>query len=215
MDLNDFETIIFDCDGVILNSNKIKTEGFFKTSIKFGKKNAEKLVKYHILNGGKSRYEKFNFFIDNILNENLKKNNLLNELLIDFDKYTYKSLCKCEISKSIFKLKSKNKYSKWAVVSGSDHIQLNKIFEFKKIKDLFELGIFGSPENKIEIIQNKLNKIKRPILFIGDSELDYKVANYFNYSFLFLYGWTEMFKWKRFCKLNKIKYLKTLESLIK
>ena len=58
MILNKYETIIFDCDGVILNSNIIKTEGFFEFALSLGKKNAEKLVNYHIKNGGISRYEK-------------------------------------------------------------------------------------------------------------------------------------------------------------
>ena len=66
---NSYKTIIFDCDGVILNSNKIKTESFYKVAKKFGEKEAIKLVKFHLSNGGISRYEKFKFFLE-IIKEN-------------------------------------------------------------------------------------------------------------------------------------------------
>ena len=35
-----YSTIVFDCDGVILNSNKIKTDAFFNATIKYGQEKA-------------------------------------------------------------------------------------------------------------------------------------------------------------------------------
>ncbi|MDC3122158.1 HAD family hydrolase, partial [Prochlorococcus sp. AH-716-J21] len=64
--LNDYQTFVFDCDGVILNSNKIKTDSFRKVLTPFGNIAAEKLIKYHVKNGGVSRYAKFKYFLDEI-----------------------------------------------------------------------------------------------------------------------------------------------------
>ena len=65
--LDSYKSFIFDCDGVILNSNKIKSNAFYEVASKYGKKEAKKLVNYHINNGGISRYKKFEYFSNNIL----------------------------------------------------------------------------------------------------------------------------------------------------
>ena len=67
--------IIFDFDGVILNSNQIKTKAFKTISAKFGFAQSEELIKYHIKNGGISRYEKIKWFVENILGKSDKELN--------------------------------------------------------------------------------------------------------------------------------------------
>ena len=57
--MNKYKSIIFDCDGVILNSNKIKTESFRKIMIQFDQSAVKEFINYHKNNGGLSRYRKF------------------------------------------------------------------------------------------------------------------------------------------------------------
>ncbi len=52
MNLNHYQTLIFDCDGVILNSNQVKTQAFYKATLSYGEAAAESLVNYHIQHGG-------------------------------------------------------------------------------------------------------------------------------------------------------------------
>ena len=57
---------IFDCDGVITDTNQLKTIAFEETA----KKNIPKeyiphLLKFHRKNGGKSRWEKFEYIKNN------------------------------------------------------------------------------------------------------------------------------------------------------
>src|SRR5210317_13281 len=95
--IKEYKTIIFDCDGVILNSNKIKTEAFYEVTKHFGHEFAESLVNYHVANGGVSRYEKFKYFITQILQKPYNK--LLNEeLLKHFSKYVKESLITAEVA---------------------------------------------------------------------------------------------------------------------
>jgi len=54
-----YKTLVFDCDGVVLNSNKIKTQAFYEATKQFGHESAQALVDYHVANGGISRYAKF------------------------------------------------------------------------------------------------------------------------------------------------------------
>ena len=58
-----FDQIIFDFDGVILNSHKIKTQAFYQLFKNYGKKIAIKSKNYHINNAGVSRYIKFKYIL--------------------------------------------------------------------------------------------------------------------------------------------------------
>lgn len=62
--LIEYKTLVFDCDRVILNSNKVKTEAFYQSALAYGEQAAQALVEYHIANGGISRYKKFAYFLD-------------------------------------------------------------------------------------------------------------------------------------------------------
>ena len=64
IELNKYNTIIFDCDGVILNSNFQKIEAYRNTALAYGasKLQAEELVAHHVELTGISRYVKFKYF---------------------------------------------------------------------------------------------------------------------------------------------------------
>ena len=97
-----YSHLFFDCDGVILNSNKIKTDAFYKLALNFGELQAQKLVNHHLENGGISRYEKIKFFQKNILkNTNIK---LYQELVDNYGAIVKEKLMKAEISKGVFKI---------------------------------------------------------------------------------------------------------------
>ena len=65
---NSYNQIYFDCDGVILNSNSIKSISFYDTVSKFfGEQIAVEFVEYHRSNGGISRYSKFEYLLNSII----------------------------------------------------------------------------------------------------------------------------------------------------
>lgn len=71
-----YELYIFDCDGVILNSNALKIvamkEALLALSFSAGK--VAECVEYFSKNFGKSRFHHIKYFIENILHvENEKK----------------------------------------------------------------------------------------------------------------------------------------------
>ena len=105
LDLSQYKTLIFDCDGVILNSNKIKTNAFYSIAEPFGPTYAEELTQYHISNGGISRYEKINYFITVILGRRFD-DNLYKMLLDKFSFEVMSRLLKCEIAEGLPQLKA-------------------------------------------------------------------------------------------------------------
>ena len=56
------KNIFFDFDGVIAESVSAKTDAFEEMYLPYGKDIAAKVVEYHKLHGGVSRYEKFKYF---------------------------------------------------------------------------------------------------------------------------------------------------------
>ena len=212
--MKNYSHLFFDCDGVILNSNKIKTDAFYKLALNFGELQAQKLVNHHLENGGISRYEKIKFFQKNILkNTNIK---LYQELVDNYGKILKEKLIKAEISKGVFKIKQFFPNSKITVVSGSDQNELRWLFKEKKIDHLFNNGIFGSPKNKIEILEEIFSGFKgeEKSIFIGDSKYDFEVSKFFKIDFAFISEWSDLSDWTKFARINKIKTFKDILSFL-
>lgn len=166
--------IIFDFDGVILNSHIIKTKAFYEIFKKYGKNIAIKAKKFHKNNIGKSRYFKFKFIFKNYLNKRINKAELIN-LENSFDKFVEKKMTKLEPSKYLINfLKNKKKIHNFYISTGTPQKKIIKILQNKKLVYFFN-NIYGSPTSKITHI-NRIKKIDKNILFIGDSLEDYKVA---------------------------------------
>jgi beta-phosphoglucomutase-like phosphatase (HAD superfamily) len=99
-DISYYKTLVFDCDGVILNSNRIKTQAFYNAALPYGVQAAQKLVEYHVLNGGISRYKKFELFINNMVSKSTSGPGL-DDLLSAYAIEVRKGLLSCEVAKGL------------------------------------------------------------------------------------------------------------------
>ena len=216
--LNDkkVNTILFDCDGVILNSNQLKTQAYYNATFpSYGHELASSLTTYLAKNTGKPRNHFFDYFLKNIVPPEISGLGV-KELVAAVTKEIYKGLMECEISSCIFTLREKTPDIKWLVVSGGVEKELKNVFNNRSLFDLFDGGIYGGPMTKDEILSSliKKNHIKFPALFIGDSKYDYEVASRVKLDFLFVSGWSELKDWRNFCNSNKILSIKSLCNLL-
>ena len=101
------------------------------------------------------------------------------------------------------------------IVSGGDQEEIIRLFTRKNLLKYFDVGIFGSPDSKEDIVSRELKKRtgQRPALFIGDSKYDFQVAKKNNLDFIFLSDWTNFSEWKSFCAENKIEIYRKLDDL--
>jgi phosphoglycolate phosphatase-like HAD superfamily hydrolase len=214
--ISQYKTILFDCDGVVLNSNFLKIEAYRLTALEFGasEEDAMRLVNHHIEFTGISRNIKFAYFLENILKKSVDEssmNHLLKQLNIEVERL----LENCDIAEGLEKLREKTKLAHWMIVSGGDQEEIIRLFSRKSLLKYFDVGIFGSPDSKEEIVARELKKStgQAPALFIGDSKYDYQVAKKNNLDFIFLSDWTNFFEWKNFCKENNIEVHQKLDDL--
>lgn len=202
MNLTKYKTLIFDCDGVILNSNGVKAEAFYQAALPYGETVAAAFVNYHVANGGVSRYRKFEYLLDTLLTDIDAKKTLRNKsqynkakgsLLAHYAAIVALGLKECDVAEGLHQLRGKTSQTRWLVVSGGDQDELREIFRERGIEHLFDGGIFGSPDTKDAILSRETeNKnIGRPALFIGDSQYDYIASRNAGLDFMFLRGWSE------------------------
>ena len=202
--VTDYITLAFDCDGVVLNSNQVKTDSFYKASLPYGELAAQAMVDHHVAHGGVSRYKKFAHFLENIVPR--REGPDLDSLLASYASYVKDGLLSCEVAPGLQGLRESTPEARWLIVSGGDQAELRDVFAHRGLTQLFDGGIFGSPDTKDEILQREFasSNVQHPALFLGDSKYDYQAATLVNIDFLFVSGWSEVDDWENWISRESI-----------
>ncbi len=215
MSLSKYKTLIFDCDGVVLNSNMVKTQAFFRAAAPYGNKAAQALVDYHIANGGVSRYKKFEYFLQNLVTPD-SLGPTLQDLLTRFAAEVHQGLLTCEVANSLQTLRENTPGIRWLIVSGGDQNELRDIFSERGISSFFDGGIYGSPDTKEVILHRELERsnILTPAILFGDSRYDHIAAKSIAIDFLFVHNWSEFSDYEQYCKNNALTTIASLSDLL-
>jgi len=196
IDLSDYDYVVLDCDGVILDSNPLKTHAFALALEGEPEKYVAEMIVYHKSKGGVSRYKKFRHYFEEINpHEDFEKNAKV--AISKFAGIVQKGLMECDYIPGVvdFINDVKEKGLPLFVVSGSDGEELREVFNKRNIDSLFS-AIYGSPPTKIE----NMKKVKSQVgaqtkgLFFGDSRSDMEAAEGFGLDFIFVSGasdWSE------------------------
>lgn len=213
-----FGALIFDCDGVILNSNRIKTDAFYSAALPYGPAAAQALVAYHTSRGGISRYEKFSHFLEEIvpaLSPGVT-GPTLDQLLVTYADAVHEGLMNCDITPKLADLRAATSGIPWLIVSGGDQLELRQIFAARRLDTMFDGGIFGSPDAKDAILARELaaGNIVKPALFLGDSRYDHIVARGAGLDFVFVSEWSEMPDWPDYLRRENIEHIKAVQDML-
>ena len=209
MNLNNYDIILLDCDGVILNSNKIKTNCFREILSDYNKDEIDYFIKYHQENAGVSRFKKIEYFLSKIIKKKRFKTEY-EKYIKQFSILIKNKLLNCKTDPYLIKFLKKYKNKKIFIVSGAYEKELKDIFAKRKLLTFFD-NIYGSPTEKNVIIKKIKKKYPNSkIIFIGDSKIDYEVSIKNNIDFIFKYTWTEFRNWKLYFKHINVKLCKYL-----
>jgi len=210
-----YRTYVFDCDGVVLDSNRIKTDAFRVAALAYGEEPAQALVAHHVANGGISRFAKFRHFLNELVPAG-SRGPTYEELLDTYAQAVREGLHGCEIAPGLLELREQTPNANWLIVSGGSQTELREVFAARGINTLFNGGIFGSPDTKDEILAREIAKgnILKPALFIGDSTYDYRAATDAGLDFVFATYWTEVHGWQQFVAENSIPTVDSLKKIV-
>lgn len=180
------KTVLWDFDGVILDSMKVRDWGFEQIFKDFDKESINELLLFHNKNGGLSRYVKIKYFYEKILNKSISEKEV-NEYAQNFSFLMKKELIKTEnlILDSTDFIKNNFQNYNFHIVSGSDQDELRFLCNELKISKYFN-SIHGSPTPKNELVSNLLeihNYENEDTCLVGDSINDYEAASINNIKF--------------------------------
>lgn len=172
------ECIVFDCDGVILESVPVKTKAFGRMAEPYGDEARDRLLMYHKVHGGVSRYKKFEWFFSEVLGKEISP-----EELEDWGKryadLAFEEVCRCELVPGIQEVLDtwKGRVPMY-VCSGAPHEELTVILEGRGLSGYFN-GVFGSPPGKSTLLAQIIKKAgvdPEKTLMVGDAPTDLHAA---------------------------------------
>lgn len=209
------KNIFFDFDGVLAESVNIKTEAFRTMYLRYGDDFAQRVVEYHVDNGGISRFEKFKIWNGDWLGQEITEDKIKG-LASEFSNLVMNGVINAkEVAGALNFLEIGSHYKKY-IITGTPTTEIRRILIGRRMSHYFE-GAYGSPEKKsywVEKIIKENNLNTNESVFIGDALADYKAA--MNNKLTFILRETEdgIPLFKDF-KGIRIKDLTELESMLK
>lgn len=173
------KAIIFDFDGVLVESVDVKTRAFARMFEDKGVEIVQQVTDFHLKNGGLSRVHKFKYYYEEILKCSLSEDKL-SELC-----YTFSQLVIDEVINSPYVKGAREFLEKYHraidfyIASGTPEEELMEIIRYRGINNYFK-GIYGSPKQKDEIARKIIEQNGydlNEVIFIGDSITDLMGAN--------------------------------------
>ena len=169
--------VIFDFDGVILESANIKTEAFLALFAHYPE-HRDAIREYHVRNVGISRFRKFQWIYAELLKTPLGEAEST-RLGDAFSRIVLEEILKCPFVPGARELlKDLRCQSRLFVASGTPQDELEHIIEQRGLAPYFT-EVWGTPALKADILSSILSRHEIPrdeVVFIGDGESDYSAA---------------------------------------
>jgi len=183
----DWQAIIFDFDGVVVESGDIKTQAFADLYRSHGETVVAAVVQYHRLHGGMSRYQKFRYFQQHLLGKPPLTPDEEQELDRQFSELVVEAIVTGEAVPGANEfIRQQAARIPLFVASGTPETELNSIVTRRGLAPYFT-GVRGSPTSKQALIADILSihaLIPERVLMIGDALIDYQSAQSNGVAFL-------------------------------
>ena len=182
-----WQAIIFDFDGVVVESGDIKTQAFANLYRSYGETIMTEVARYHKLNGGMSRYQKFHYFQQHLLEKPPLTPDEEQQLDRQFSELVVEAVIASEAVPGVAELiRKESARIPLFVASGTPEAELNTIVIRRGLASYF-MGVRGSPTPKQTLIADILSAhalSPERVLMIGDALIDYQSAQLNKIAFL-------------------------------
>lgn len=183
----DWQAIIFDFDGVVVESGKIKTQAFADLYCPYGEEIVAKVVQFHNQNGGMSRYHKFRHFQQHYLHKAPLTKAEEKQLDIRFSELVVEAVIAADpVPGALELIRQQAEKIPLFVASGTPDSELKIIVERRGLSPYFK-AVHGAPALKKTIIAEFLSTYRlnpSSVLMIGDAIADWEGAQANNTAFL-------------------------------
>jgi HAD superfamily hydrolase (TIGR01549 family) len=173
-----YDAIVFDFDGVLVDSVDVKTQAFGALYAEYGDRIVEQVQAYHLLHGGISRFTKFRYYHEVLLGKKLTEAEEIN-LGDRFSQYVEDAVVDAVYVAGAYEVLENNYQSiPLFVASGTPDQELKRIVSRRNMGHYF-VSVHGSPAPKGDIIQDILSKYgfnPDRVLMVGDAIADYEGA---------------------------------------
>ena len=202
-----YKMAVFDCDGVLLDSNAVKTNAFEEVLRNMGQpeEKISELIAYHKAHGGVSRHVKFKVFFEEIA-PHVDSEKKSYEAIQSYGEVCEKGLMEAGLIPGVESCLQK--YQEQGipcfVVSGGEQKQVERVLEFKGLAQYFDC-ILGSPKTKtqnMDLIRGQ-GKLGLPGVFFGDAHSDKQAAAENGLDFVFVSDRSEWSEGLAVCQKEK------------
>lgn len=185
---SDYQVYIFDCDGVLLDSNWIKISAMREAleSVSEVNSGVDLAVAFFEKNFGKSRYYHVDYFLDRLVSiePGARRQEVRESLLDAYGRLLDQRYEKAPViggTREFLSSLSGDLY----VASGSEEAQLREVLDARGLSKNFK-KIFGSPKSKLENVEQILSEYDATTKFVmvGDAMADLEVASAVNIDFV-------------------------------
>jgi len=174
----EYQHILFDFDGVLVESNEIRFEGFVALFGEIPPEALDRFMSFVKANGGLSRYGKIRYLHDKVLGQPISEEQV-DALAGQYSRLVMEKIIRADrVAGSLEFLAEHGNHFDLAVVSGSDQEELRQVCRARGIDSHFQ-AILGSPIEKQDNITNLLASQAwdaRACVYVGDSLNDYEAA---------------------------------------
>ena len=202
--------VVFDCDGVLMNSVSEKISAFREWVRTFYPRHEEEFIRYHLASYGNSRTVQIKHFYHEILRVPIDEGSfekMLGHLGHLIEKRMKDVRLNEGASETISRLAEKG--VKIFVVSGAPQEQLE--FHMHRLEIALKTdGIFGAPTSKesgLRLIMESYGFTPDDMIFVGDATADALASSYFDIRFVYFPSVVKMESEKIWRKIKKLKDL--------
>lgn len=172
------KAIVFDFDGVLVESVNIKTIAFARLFETEGEAVVHKVVEYHLANGGVSRFDKFRYYYREILKRELTEARY-NELCSSFSELVLDEVAKCPFVPGAAEFLTSFAHDiPCYITSATPEQELFEILQRRGMAEFFQT-VFGAPTSKVDavaVILEETGFLAQEVVYVGDALTDYEAA---------------------------------------
>jgi HAD superfamily hydrolase (TIGR01549 family) len=190
----DYKNYFFDFDGVISDSLGVKAEAFGSLFKEYGDELVAKVKQYHLVNGGISRYEKFKYYYEVLLNKPITQE-IISGLDSRFSEEVIEKVVQARetpgVRDFLKELEMRNK--ECFLVSATPTQEIREILFRKGMNDDFK-EVVGSPASKKDNLKYMLKKhslTASESIYFGDAKSDFHAAIENNVDFIAVVLWSK------------------------